>query len=118
MLVFPLEICRSIELQLGLELASVETSVVNCSRIYHRSLMYDPFYLKPCAPSTSLANDALDVVARQKSDVADIYNPYAHFSLEVAQEINSLEVITEIDPLEIAEIFGEVGGAWGEQNRL
>ncbi|CAN0361929.1 unnamed protein product [Ascophyllum nodosum] len=47
-----------------------------------------------------------------KSDVADIYNPYAHFSLEVAQEINSLEVITEIDPLEIAEIFGEVGGAW------
>ncbi|CAN0397306.1 unnamed protein product [Ascophyllum nodosum] len=47
-----------------------------------------------------------------KINVTDIYNPYAHFSLEVAQDINSLETITEIDPLEIAEIFGEVGGAW------
>ena len=40
--------------------------------------------------------------------------PYAWLSMEVAQETNSLEEITEIDPLEIAEMFGNVGGFWGE----
>eukprot|EP00904_Undaria_pinnatifida_P000566 jgi/Undpi1/1050/HiC_scaffold_10.g04513.m1 len=43
-----------------------------------------------------------------------IVNPYVWLSMEVAQVTNSLEEITEIDPLEIAEIFGNIGGFWGE----
>lgn len=34
--------------------------------------------------------------------------------MEIARETDSLEVITEVDPLQIAEIFGNVGGFWGE----
>ena len=34
--------------------------------------------------------------------------------MEIAQQENSLEEITEIDPLQIAEILGNVGGFWGE----
>lgn len=43
-----------------------------------------------------------------------IASPYAWLSMEVAQVTNSLEEITEISPLEIAEILGNVGGFWGE----
>ena len=39
-------------------------------------------------------------------------------SIEIAQEENSLEEITEIDPLEIAELFGNVGGFWGESRHV
>lgn len=34
--------------------------------------------------------------------------------MEIAQTTDSLEIITEIDPLEIAEIFGNIGGFWGK----
>lgn len=37
--------------------------------------------------------------------------------MEIAQATGSLETITEIDPLEIAEIFGNIGGFWGEFQR-
>lgn len=53
-------------------------------------------------------------VACQREDVANISSPYAHFSLELGREVNSLEVITEIDPFAFEEIFGEIGGAWGK----
>lgn len=53
-------------------------------------------------------------VACQREDIANISSPYAHFSLELGREVNSLEVITEIDPFAFEEIFGEIGGAWGE----
>lgn len=43
-------------------------------------------------------------------------SPYAWLSMEIAQETNSLEEITEINPLEIAEMFGNVGGFWGESS--
>ena len=43
-------------------------------------------------------------------------SPYTWLSMEVARETNSLEEITEIDPLEIAEMFGNVGGFWGESS--
>ena len=32
--------------------------------------------------------------------------------MELQQEVNSLAVITEIDPFDIAEILGEIGGFW------
>lgn len=34
--------------------------------------------------------------------------------MEIAQSTDSLEEISEIDPLEIAEMFGNIGGFWGE----
>lgn len=40
--------------------------------------------------------------------------PYAYLSLEVAQSVDSYEVIKELNPVEIAEIFGNIGGFWGE----
>lgn len=49
----------------------------------------------------------------QNDAVAEIYNPYARFSMEVAQESNSLHTITD-DSVNYLEVFGEVGGAWGE----
>ena len=48
------------------------------------------------------------------SDVTGIGSPYAWLSMEVAQVTDSLEEITEIDPLNIAEILGNIGGFWGE----
>lgn len=44
----------------------------------------------------------------------DLEKPYAHLALEVQQEPNSLEIITEIDPVDLADLFGNVGGFWGE----
>lgn len=38
--------------------------------------------------------------------------------MEIAQVTNSLEEIKEIDPLEIAEIFGNIGGFWGESTEM
>ena len=43
-----------------------------------------------------------------------LQSPYAHASLLVHQEFNSLETVTEVDPMNVAEIFGNVGGFWGE----
>ena len=49
---------------------------------------------------------------------ASIEKPYAHLALQIQQEPNSFETITEIDPLDIAEMFGNVGGFWGQLARL
>lgn len=32
----------------------------------------------------------------------------------IHQQANSLELVTEVDPLDMAEIFGNIGGFWGE----
>lgn len=37
--------------------------------------------------------------------------------MELEQEQDSLQTITEIDPLNVAEILGNVGGFWGETRR-
>lgn len=44
----------------------------------------------------------------------DINKPYAYLALQIQQEPNSYETIIEIDPLDLAELFGNVGGFWGE----
>eukprot|EP00904_Undaria_pinnatifida_P008172 jgi/Undpi1/4485/HiC_scaffold_17.g07839.m1 len=49
---------------------------------------------------------------KRDSHITEIASPYAWLSLEVAQVTDSLEEITEIDPLEIAEILGNIGGFW------
>eukprot|EP00904_Undaria_pinnatifida_P010891 jgi/Undpi1/6932/HiC_scaffold_21.g09406.m1 len=38
--------------------------------------------------------------------------PYAYLAMEIQQEPNSLQIITEIDPLDVAEMLGNVGGFW------
>lgn len=49
-------------------------------------------------------------------DILAVEYPYAHLSLRVKQAPTSLEVITEKNPLELAELFGNVGGFWGESS--
>ena len=44
----------------------------------------------------------------------DIINPYAFVDAEIKQNMNSLEIVTEIDPLDVGEILGSIGGFWGE----
>ena len=44
-----------------------------------------------------------------------IEKPYAHLALQIQQEPSSYETITEIDPFDLAEMFGNVGGFWGER---
>lgn len=62
------------------------------------------------------AYDGADLPTPQKrnANVTGIVHPYAWLTMEIAQLTDSLEEITEIEPLEIAEIFGNVGGFWGE----
>eukprot|EP00752_Nemacystus_decipiens_P016554 g14796.t1 len=43
---------------------------------------------------------------------SSIEKPYAHLALQIQQEPNSYETITEIDPFDLAEMFGNVGGFW------
>ncbi|CAN0234313.1 unnamed protein product, partial [Ectocarpus sp. 8 AP-2014] len=38
--------------------------------------------------------------------------PYAHLSLEMKQQADSWEIITESNPYEFAEMFGNIGGFW------
>lgn len=33
--------------------------------------------------------------------------------MEIQQEPSSFEIITEIDPLDVAELLGNIGGFWG-----
>ncbi|CAM9868828.1 unnamed protein product [Ectocarpus sp. 13 AM-2016] len=43
---------------------------------------------------------------------ADITKPYARLSMELKQQFDSWEIITEADPFEFAEILGNIGGFW------
>lgn len=54
---------------------------------------------------------------QRDSSITGISSPYAWLSMEVAQVTDSLEEITEIDPLNIAEILGNIGGFWGERSQ-
>lgn len=44
--------------------------------------------------------------------ITGIQKPYAHLHFEIAQDPDSLEIITENDPLDIATILGNIGGFW------
>ncbi|CAN0586507.1 unnamed protein product, partial [Ectocarpus sp. 12 AP-2014] len=45
---------------------------------------------------------------------ANITKPYARLSMELKQQFDSWEIITEADPFEFAEILGNIGGFWGK----
>ncbi|CAM9349566.1 unnamed protein product [Ectocarpus sp. 13 AM-2016] len=59
-------------------------------------------------------NKALSVSTATHRDKVNtaIDKPYAQLSLQFQQEPNSLQVITENDPFDLAEMFGNVGGFW------
>ncbi|CAM9308303.1 unnamed protein product, partial [Laminaria digitata] len=60
----------------------------------------------------AVATSSVTQKDKRDGDITGTASPYAWLSMEIAQEENSLEEITEIDPLKIAEIFGNVGGFW------
>ena len=43
----------------------------------------------------------------------NLTSPYAYLAMEIQQEPSSLEIITEVDPLNVAELLGNIGGFWG-----
>lgn len=49
----------------------------------------------------------------EKDEVkANITHPYAHLAFQLQQEPNSYQIVTEIDPFDIAEMLGNIGGFW------
>ncbi|CAM9398118.1 unnamed protein product [Ascophyllum nodosum] len=65
---------------------------------------------------TALYN-ALTIATVEHNDernvnITGIQAPYAYLAMELQQESDSLAVITEIDPFDVAEILGEIGGFW------
>lgn len=44
----------------------------------------------------------------------NVTHPYAYLEVDMKQEQNSWEIVTEIDPLNVGEILGSIGGFWGE----
>ena len=40
-------------------------------------------------------------------------NPYAYLGFQLQHEPNSFQIVTEIDPFDLAEMLGNIGGFWG-----
>ena len=51
-------------------------------------------------------------VKQRDESITGIQAPYAYMKMQLQQESDSLVEITEIDPLDVAEILGQVGGFW------
>lgn len=45
---------------------------------------------------------------------ANVTDPYAYLAIQLQQEPNSFQIITEINPFDIAEMLGNIGGFWGK----
>lgn len=43
---------------------------------------------------------------------------YGYLGMDVSQGLFSRAVITEIDPLDVLELLGSVGGFWGEDRSI
>ena len=43
----------------------------------------------------------------------NIIYPYAYLEVQMQQEPDSWEIVTEIDPLNVGEMLGSIGGFWG-----
>eukprot|EP00904_Undaria_pinnatifida_P008142 jgi/Undpi1/4458/HiC_scaffold_17.g07812.m1 len=43
---------------------------------------------------------------------ANVTDPYAYLAIQLQQEPNSYEIVTEIDPFDVAEMLGNIGGFW------
>ena len=43
----------------------------------------------------------------------NVNNPYAYLGFQLQHEPNSFQIVTEIDPFNLAEMLGNIGGFWG-----
>lgn len=51
---------------------------------------------------------------QRDDNIKAIDRPYAYLAMQLEQEPDSLQNIFEIDPLEIPELLGSIGGFWGK----
>ncbi|CAN0541095.1 unnamed protein product, partial [Ectocarpus sp. 12 AP-2014] len=72
----------------------------------------DKLYEDDTASYKALELSSATYKDKRTDNITGITSPYAWLSMEIAQSTDSLEEITEINPLEIAELFGNVGGFW------
>ncbi|CAM9286399.1 unnamed protein product [Ectocarpus sp. 4 AP-2014] len=72
----------------------------------------DKLYEDDTASYKALETSSAIYKDKRTDNITGIASPYAWLSMEIAQTTDSLEEITEINPLEIAELFGNVGGFW------
>ena len=49
---------------------------------------------------------------QRNESITGMQAPYAYVKLELHQEFDSLVEVTEIDPFDLAEIVGQIGGFW------
>ncbi|CAN0463190.1 unnamed protein product, partial [Ascophyllum nodosum] len=49
---------------------------------------------------------------KRNESITGMQAPYAYVKLELHQEFDSLVEVTEIDPFDLAEIVGQIGGFW------
>eukprot|EP00904_Undaria_pinnatifida_P008150 jgi/Undpi1/4465/HiC_scaffold_17.g07819.m1 len=67
------------------------------------------------AGETAVSYKALSVTSSVYRDkvIEDVTDPYAYLEVQMQQEPDSWEIVTEIDPLNVGEILGSIGGFWG-----
>ena len=58
------------------------------------------------------AHDPIMFIWQRNVNITGIQAPYAYMKMQLQQESDSLILVTEIDPLDMAEILGQVGGFW------
>ncbi|CAN0356024.1 unnamed protein product, partial [Ascophyllum nodosum] len=64
------------------------------------------------ASYNALALSTVEHKIKRDESITGIQAPYAYMKMQLQQESDSLVEITEIDPLDVAEILGQVGGFW------
>ncbi|CAN0053200.1 unnamed protein product, partial [Ascophyllum nodosum] len=64
------------------------------------------------ASYNALALSTVEHKIKRDESITGIKAPYAYMKMQLQQESDSLVEITEIDPLDVAEILGQVGGFW------
>ncbi|CAN0176299.1 unnamed protein product, partial [Ascophyllum nodosum] len=64
------------------------------------------------ASYNALALSTVEHKIKRTENITGIQAPYAYMKMQLQQESDSLVEITEIDPLDVAEILGQVGGFW------
>ncbi|CAM9660517.1 unnamed protein product, partial [Ascophyllum nodosum] len=64
------------------------------------------------ASYNALALGTVEYKVERNEDITGIQAPYAYMRMELQQESDSMVEITEVDPLDMAEILGQVGGFW------
>ncbi|CAN0385418.1 unnamed protein product, partial [Ascophyllum nodosum] len=64
------------------------------------------------ASYNALALSTVEHKVEKNGDITGIQAPYAYMKMQLQQESDSLILVMEIDPFDMAEILGQVGGFW------